>query len=178
MAWIVFALDGTLLDQQEMDDGTGTGATTQLSLPTEGAVEAVMQLMNEGNRVSVWTDRFAPMPEERKQQLKEEIEMELQEAGFPPLEVWTGTTKPAADVYVDRKAVTYDDDWGLALAMIQQQMEDQGLLPAMQAGMDDGSGMMEPEALEGGVPEEEEQPAVQPKKPEKKPEAKKKVIKK
>lgn len=175
MAWIVFALDGTLITQQELDDGTGTGDTVPMSLPTEGAVEAVTQLMNEGHRVSVWTDRFAPMPEERKQQLREEIAQELLEAGFPELEIWTGTTKPAADVYVDRKAVTFDDDWGLALAVIQQQLEDQGLAGPM---MDDGSlGVTEDQnSMDGveGQAEEESPPAKPaPKKVEKKPEPKK-----
>lgn len=179
MAWIVFALDGTLLQQQPgaLDD-TMTGDTDQMqtdpaqegveppmmSMPTEGAVEAVVQLMNEGHRVSVWTDRFAPMPEQRKEQLRQEIEQELLQAGFPEMEVWTGTTKPAADIYIDRKAVTYDDDWGLALAQVEQMLVDQG----MAGGIDDGSLAMTNGYQDEQSPEqpqaEEQQEAPAPKK--------------
>jgi hypothetical protein len=129
MAWIVFELDGTLLDQQEVDDGTGTGATTKVDLPVEGAVEAVTQVVSEGHKVSVWTSRFAPMPEARRQELKEQISETLLACGFPMdlMEIWTGTTKPKADVFIDRKAITFDDDWGLALVQMQQMLEDQGL---------------------------------------------------
>lgn len=143
MAWVVFALDGTLLQQQPMEvppEMGGDPSMTEpmmISLPTDGAVEAVLYFMNLGHRISVWTDRFAPMPEERKEQLRQEIAQELLEAGFPPIEIWTGTTKPAADVYIDRKAVTFDDDWGLAIAQAQQQLIDQGLftdLPMDESG--------------------------------------------
>lgn len=171
MAWIVFALDGTLLGAGTdgalgggMDEPVGGGFG-----PTPGAVEAVTQLLNEGHRVSVWTDRFAPMPEARKQQLKEEIEQELLSVGFPQLEVWTGTTKPSADIYIDRKAVTFDDDWGLALAQVQQMLEDQGLAGPDMSGMG-GPQEVPPDADEPGeAPPEAEEPeqAKPPKKKEK-----------
>ena len=139
MPWIVFALDGCLLmmapDPIVEGGGEDPNAPMPGSMATDGAVEAVTQLLNEGHRVSVWTDRFAPMPEARKQQLKEEISQELAAAGFPELEVWTGTTKPSADIYIDRKAVTFDDDWGLALAQVQQMLEDQGLAGPDMSGM-------------------------------------------
>jgi hypothetical protein len=172
MAWIVFALDGTLLTTGTdgafgggIDEPAGGG----VGMPTPGAVEAVTQLLNEGHRVSVWTDRFAPMPEARKQQLKEEIDQELASVGFPPLEIWTGTTKPSADIYIDRKAVTFDDDWGLALAQVQQMLEDQGLAGPDMSGMgapqevpdDDGQGEVPAE------PEAEEPPQPKAKKKEK-----------
>jgi hypothetical protein len=126
MAWIVVGLDDTLLEQDPL-----SGEYTQ---PTEGAAEAVAQLLEEGNRVTVWTSRFAPAPASMRNQLKEEIENTLQQLGFPPLEVWTGSTRPKADVFIDRRGVTYDGDWGLALAQVQQMLEDLGVEPGPQEG--------------------------------------------
>lgn len=126
MAWIGVGLDDTLLEQDPL-----SGEYTQ---PTEGAVEAMTQLLEEGNRVTIWTSRFAPAPEAKKQELKEEIEATLQALGFPPIEVWTGTTRPKVDVFIDRHGVTYDGDWGLALAQVQQMLEDLGVVPGPQEG--------------------------------------------
>jgi hypothetical protein len=101
MAWIVFELDGTLLQEDPM---------TQEEMPVDGAIDAALQLANEGHNLTVWTSKFGPMPADRKQQLKEAIEQELVTYGFPPMEVWTGTTKPPADIFFDNKAVTFDGD--------------------------------------------------------------------
>jgi hypothetical protein len=143
MAWIVVGLDDTLLEQDPM-----SGEYTQ---PTEGAVEAMMQLVGEGNRLTVWTSRFAPMPEQLKQQTKEEIEQTLMSLGFPEMEVWTGTTRPKADIFIDRHGVTYDGDWGLVLAQAQQMLEDLGVVPgpqegAAQAQLEEGEVGDDPEA--------------------------------
>lgn len=133
MAWIAVDLDGTLV--QPSIDPT-TGEETKDDVPVEGSVEAMSQLAQEGHRLTVFTSRFAPMPETEKQRKKEEIEQLLQGLGFPPMEVWTGTHKPDADFFIDDKAVTFDDDWGLALAQLQYMMEERGLVPGPQP--DDG----------------------------------------
>jgi hypothetical protein len=141
MAWICVDLSGTLL--QDMGDGQ--------EMPIDGAIEAMMHLAGEGHRLTVFTDRFAPMPDDRRQLLKEQIEQELVSYGFPPLEVWTGTTKPAADVYIDSKAVTFDGDWNLAVAQTQMMLEESGLAPGPQP--DDGSMEgIDPGAEQGGQP--------------------------
>jgi hypothetical protein len=148
MAWICVDLDGTLLN--EMPDLMNPEAPAQ-KVPTEGAVETMMQLQAEGHRLTVFTARFAPMPDSEKDRLRQQIEQELAMNGFPPMEVWTGTHKPAADFFVDDKAVTYDNDWGLALAQLQTMMEERGLVPGPQP--DDGSmppGFGEPEDPQGG----------------------------
>jgi hypothetical protein len=139
MAWIAVDLDDTLV-QKAMDPETGE--PTDQDEPIEGAVEAMTQLASEGHRLSVFTSRFGPAPESEKQRLKEDIEATLQQLGFPEMEVWTGTTKPSADIFIDDKAVTFDQDWGLALAQLQYMLEERGLTPG-------------PQPNDGSVPPEE-----------------------
>ena len=144
MAWIVVGLDETLL--QSFAPGQ--------SQPTEGAVEAMQTLAGEGHRLTVFTSRFAPMPESERQRLKETFQQELASWGFPEMEVWTGTTKPDADLFIDNKAITFDNDWGLCLAQTQSMLEERGLLPAPQPGMGDE------EMPDGEMPPPEEEPSL------------------
>lgn len=147
MAWICVDLDDTLLEQDP------TGEYTQ---PTEGAVEAMQTLQDEGHRLTIFTARFNPMPAQRRQELKEEIEQTLQQLGFPEMEVWSGMNKPSADIFIDNNAVTYDGDWGLALAQTQQMLEDRQLAPGPQPGE------AEQAELAGDAAEGEEQPPEEP----------------
>jgi hypothetical protein len=146
MAWIGLDLDDTLVQKAPpMDPATGQEMEMQpgeepQDSPVDGAVDAVNQLMSEGHRLTVFTARFKAMPDSEKQRMKEQIEQELQGMGFPPLEVWTGTHKPEFDLYVGNEAVTFDGDWGLALAQLQYMMNEQGLT--------------QPQPEEGEVPEE------------------------
>lgn len=125
MAWIAVDLDDTLV-QNLPDPMTGEEGVEQ---PVEGAVDSMNQLVQEGHRLTVFTSRFAPMPDTEKQRLKEQIEQDLQGFGFPPMEVWTGTHKPMADIYIGDEAITFDQDWGLALAQLQYMLEEKGLVP-------------------------------------------------
>lgn len=140
MAWICVDLDDTLL--QDMGEG---------DMPIPGSLEAVTQLVGEGHRVTVFTSRFAPMPDTERQRMKEEIEQTLVGFGFPPLEVWSGTTKPAADIYIDDRAVTFDGDWPLALAQAQMMLEEEGLVPGPQP--DDGTVDQEPQPTAEEAPD-------------------------
>lgn len=149
MAWIAIDLDDTLV-QKFPDPMTGE----ESSQPTEGAVESMNQLVQEGHRLTVFTSRFAPMPDSEKQRLKEQIEQELAGFGFPPMEVWSGTHKPMADIYIGDEAITFDQDWGLAMAQLQYMLEEKGLVPGPQP--DDGGAGLPPE--EGEVPPEGETP--------------------
>lgn len=118
MAWIVMDLDQTLVNDSEMGE-----------VPVDGAVEACAQLAQAGHRLTVLTSRFAPMPESERQRLKEQIEGDLAACGFPPMEVWTGTSKPDADIFLGHNHVTYDGDWALALAQIEAMLSEMGLQP-------------------------------------------------
>jgi len=131
MAWIAIDLDDTLV-QKLPDPMTGE----ESEQPMEGAVESMNQLIQEGHRLTVFTARFSPMPDSEKQRLKEQIEQELAGYGFPPMEVWSGTHKPSADVYIGNEAITFDNDWGLAMAQLQYMLEEKGLVPGAQP--DDG----------------------------------------
>lgn len=135
MAWVIIDLDNTLVHMDPMSGEV---------IPTEGSAEAMAQLAMEGHRLTVYTSRFAPMPSERKEAMRKEIESLLTSNGFPPMEVWTGTTKPAGDVFIGQNHITYDGDWGLVLAQSQVMMEESGLVPGPQP--DDG--MMEPDMEE------------------------------
>lgn len=150
MAWICLDLDDTLVTSQPSMGMDGEGS--EQNIPVDGAVEAVAQLVAEGHRVTVFTARFNAMPDARKQQLKEEIEEELMQLGFPPIEVWTGTHKPAADLFIDNNAITFDNDWGLALAQAQVMMEERGLVPGPQPD----NGVIEPNPDDGEYAQEGE----------------------
>lgn len=135
MAWICVDLDDTLVKKQPVDPNAGEEEQEPQDAPTEGAVEAMQQLIAEGHRLTVFTARFNAVPASEKQRIKEEIEQTLQQFGFPEeMEVWTGTFKPSADIFIDNNAVTYDNDWGLALAQAQQMLEDRGMAPGPQPG--------------------------------------------
>lgn len=152
MAWIVMDLDQTLLQDGGMDPMTGQPMG---EMPVDGSLEACMQLANEGHRLTVYTSRFAPMPDSERQRLKEQIESELAAYGFPPLEVWTGTSKPDADIFIGHNHVTYDGDWGLVLAQTEMMMTEMGLQPPMQQqpqqGMEGEDGSM---GIDGSGPEQ------------------------
>lgn len=127
MAWICVGLDDVLIEKDPMSG--------EEDLPVDGALEAVRTLVQEGHKVTVFTSRFGAMPDSEKQRIREGIEMELQSMGFPPeVEVWTGTYKPAADIFIDSNAIPFDQDWGLALAHAQVALEDRGLVPGPQPG--------------------------------------------
>jgi hypothetical protein len=141
MAWFAIDLDGTLVNKmQDQDVG--------MDVPTDGAVEAMQTLANEGHRLTVFTSRFNVMPDTEKRRLKEQIEQQLQEMGFPEMEVWTGTTKPSADIFIDNNAITFDNDWGLALAQTQVMLEERGLTQGPMPG-----------AAEQTPPQEEQEPS-------------------
>jgi hypothetical protein len=133
MAWICVDLDDTLVQKQPVVEPETIGDEESVQqpelqdMPVEGAVEAMTQLVEEGHRLTVFTARFAAMPASEKQRVKEEIEQTLQMLGFPEMDVWTGTFKPAADLFIDNNAVNFSDDWPLALAQAQQMLEDRGL---------------------------------------------------
>jgi hypothetical protein len=148
MAWIAIDLDDTLV-QKLPDPMTGEEAPQ----PVEGAVDSMNQLIQEGHRLTVFSSRFAPMPDSEKQRLKEQIEQELTGFGFPPMEVWTGTHKPSADIYIGDEAITFDQDWGLALTQLQYMLEEKGLVPGPQP--DDGGAELPPE--DGEQPQEQTQ---------------------
>ncbi len=120
MAWIVMDLDHTLISDELGNE-----------MPVDGAAESCLQLASEGHRLTVYTSRFAPMPDSEKQRLKQQIEEELLAYGFPPMEVWTGTTKPDADVFIGHNHITYDGDWSLVLAQTEMMLSEMGLSPAM-----------------------------------------------
>jgi hypothetical protein len=101
MAWIGVSLEGTILNDQQ---------------PTTGAIEALTNLMQNGHRVTIISDKFVPAPNEYKQAIKQHIEQFLKQLGIPYSEIWTGGYKPACDIFIDSKAVNFDQDWNMALA--------------------------------------------------------------
>lgn len=121
MAWICIDWDGTLVQTVPGEDGQSASA------PVDGAVEAVTQLMQEGHRLTIWTARLKPMSDSMRHRLAEELQEQASQMGFPTMEVWEGSTKPAADAFIDNKAITFDGDWGLALAQLTTMLQDQGL---------------------------------------------------
>ncbi len=144
MAWIVMDLDKTLLQDGGMDPQSGQPLG---DVPIDGSLEACMQLAAEGHRLTVYTSRFAPMPDSERQRLKEQVEQDLASYGFPPMEIWTGTTKPDADIFIGHNHVTYDGDWGLALAQTEMMLNDMGLTPQ---GMPNDASTGQPDESEMG----------------------------
>jgi len=131
MAWICFDLDGCLIQQAPMESQDEPPQGDEI--PVEGAVEFCTQLSSEGHRLTIHTSRFAPMPESERNRLKQQIEQQLAGMGFPMMEVWTGTTKPDADLFIGPKNITLDGDFGLVMAQLQMMIQEQGLdVPSMQ----------------------------------------------
>lgn len=126
MAWVSVNLDETLLQKDPLSN--------EYSSPSEGAIEAMNTLVSEGHRLTVITTRFNLLPPSQRNQMKQDLEQALLELGFPPMEVWNGTTKPSVDIHIGHDSVTYDGDWGLVLAQAQQMLEDRGLLPGPMPG--------------------------------------------
>ena len=148
MAWFVLDLDHCLVNEGEEGQVDPMSGAPIGPMPVDGALEACMQLANEGHRLTVHTSRFAPMPDSERQRLKEQIEQELASYGFPPIEVWTGSTKPDADIFIGPNNVTYDGDWNLVLAQTEMMLSEKGLSQQMpqqpgMEGQDDGSGMVD-----------------------------------
>jgi ribonucleotide monophosphatase NagD (HAD superfamily) len=144
MAWICVDLDGTLVSE----DGMGGEA------PIPGSVEAMNMLAQQGHRLTVFTARLGAMPAQMREQMKQEIIQTLAQYGFPQMEVWTATHKPGCDLFIDDRAVTFDNDWDLALSQVQMMLEERGLAAA-EPPPDDGSGGYP------GAPTDEEMPPEQ-----------------
>lgn len=143
MSWLVFDLSGTLVQEgSPEEEGAGLQA-----IP--GAVETLTRYANEGHRLTVFTSRFAPMPESEKFRIKTQIEQDLAGLGFPPVEVWTGTTKPAADFYISKDAVTFDGDYDLLQAQLDYMMNERGLTQPAQEQPQEGQDPNQPPP-EGG----------------------------
>lgn len=137
MAWLCWDLDGTLLEGQPEELGGGIMAI-------EGAVEAVNRYFNEGHRLTVYTSRFAPMPDSERYRLKSQIEQDLTSLGFPPMEVWTGTTKPSADLFISKDAVTFDGDYGLVQAQVDYMLAERGLSMQVAPDQEPQEGVVDP----------------------------------
>lgn len=138
MAWIVLSLDDQLLTPAPGPDGGPVSAAT------EGGVDAIQRLLSEGHQLTVWTERFAAMPEQAKLSLQEKITQELTAAGYPPLEIWTRSFKPHADIFLDPKAVTFDNDWQLALAQVDIMLEEKGLSQPQQVSPEQNDTTQDP----------------------------------
>ena len=144
MAWLTIRLDGALVQSMPGEDGA------EQFQPTEGAVEAVQMLLGEGHKVSVVSDRFQPMPNDRKELLRQHLQEQLAGCGFPPeLEIWAGSNIPAADIDIGSTNVTFDEDWGLALAQAEQMLLDKGLI-----GPGQGTASLDPSQQPQEVQEE------------------------
>lgn len=113
MAWIAVDLDNTLVNPHSGE-------------AEPGAVDAMAQLLREGHRVTIWTARFAPEPEEKKVAIKAQIEKTLAEAGVPYSDIWTGHNKPNVDAFIGDNLVTYDGNWGQSLAMLNMMLQHAG----------------------------------------------------
>ena len=139
MAWLCWDLDGTLLTNSPEEEGGGL-------VPIPGAVETVTRYASEGHRLTVFTTRFAPMPQSEKFRLKSQIEQDLAGLGFPPMEVWTGTTKPMSDFYISKDAVTFDGDYNLLQAQLDYMMNERGLTQPQQEQQDPNAQQQDPNA--------------------------------
>lgn len=120
MAWISFQLENTLVQMAPPEVGGGL-------VPIPGAIETVTRYSNEGHKLTVQSFRLIPMPDSEKFRVKKQIETELSQMGFPPMEVWTGTTKPMSDFHVSHDAVTFDGDYNLLQAQLDYMMNERGL---------------------------------------------------
>lgn len=112
--WVAVDLDGTILEEApEGDKGQQTFGALK-----PGAAEALAELTSLGWRVSIYTARFGDedLDEATIARWAEEIGDYLRSNEVPFNDVWVGR-KPRADVFVDDKAIRFEDDWP---AIVQQ----------------------------------------------------------
>lgn len=113
MAWLAVDLDHTLVNPD-------TGEAEP------GAVDAMAQLLKEGHRVSVWTARFAPMPEDKKVEVQKQVEKVLSDASIPYSDIWTGHNKPNVDAFIGDNLVPYKGNWGQSLSALYMMLQHAG----------------------------------------------------
>jgi hypothetical protein len=97
---VALDFDGVLHDPYDREPGRRMGR------PLEGALEACRKMADAGHQLVVFTVRA------KDQQSTEHVTAWLRHFGFPPMAV--AITKPAADVYIDNRAIrftTWSEFW-------------------------------------------------------------------
>lgn len=107
--WLAVDLDNTLISKK-----------THQAEP--GAAEAMLHLLSNGHRVSIWTARFSIVPDEQKNEVCKQVEQELEQNGIPYSDIWFGD-KPNVDLFIGDNCVPYTGSWPQALAAAEMMLQ-------------------------------------------------------
>lgn len=117
--WIAVDLDGTILEPPPGDIYEKDGKN-MFGEPKPGAREAMYEMIDGGARVSVYTARtYFAKTKEQEDSLLFDIENVLVENDIPFTDVYVGN-KPPAMVYVDDRAIRFDNNWDEVLKSINK----------------------------------------------------------
>ena len=119
--WICVDLDGTILEPPPNNNYQCDEGDHLFGEPTDGAREAMQELVDGGARVSVYTAR--QYFDENEDGLRDAVEYKLTQYDIPFTDVYIGKKPPAHFFVDDRTIPPFNGDWDLVLDAVRDKLK-------------------------------------------------------